>query len=46
VHDDDCAWRGQVHLELRTFAGEAVAAASLDLDVPPRFVIELGLVES
>ncbi|HEY5180625.1 MAG TPA: glycoside hydrolase family 2 protein [Dermatophilaceae bacterium] len=46
VNDDDAAWRGQVHLERQTFAGEALANASLLLDVPPRSVIEIGLVET
>ncbi|HEY5516309.1 MAG TPA: glycoside hydrolase family 2 protein [Pengzhenrongella sp.] len=46
VNDDDAAWRGPVHLERQTFAGLTCAMDSLDLDVPPRSVVELGLIES
>jgi beta-mannosidase len=45
VNDDDAPWRGQVHLERQTFAGQTLATASLAVDVPPRSVVELGLVE-
>ena len=46
VNDDDADWQGRVHVERQTFAGETLSNVSLELDVPSRCVIELGLVES
>jgi beta-mannosidase len=46
VNDDDAPWRGHVHLERQTFAGQKRATDTLDLDVPPRSVVEIGLVDS
>jgi len=46
VNDDDAAWRGRVHVERQTFAGRTCATATLDLDVPPRSVVELELVDA
>jgi len=46
VNDDDAAWRGPVRVERQTFGGRTCATDTLDLDVPPRSVVELGLVDS
>ncbi len=46
VNDDDAPWSGVVNLERQTFSGRTCAAAGVELQVPPRSVVELALPET